>query len=177
MTFTVRKIDSIWCLSFGCAPSYPVCLLHIYLQLPQSVETESVNLCFQEKCKQCWKVGLCFFCFILSTCFCCLFEFVQFYFLLPFPLQSALPSWTPASFKQDISEEGREKPGCFDTSPCPDPSVPVSSGTGAWTAGSRLPTVQRSSGDALSWCNTKNFFKVLISLSFKHVYKPRSNWN
>ncbi|KAJ7403206.1 hypothetical protein BTVI_80323 [Pitangus sulphuratus] len=27
---------------------------------------------------------------------------------------SALPSWTPASFKQDISED-QEKPGCFDT--------------------------------------------------------------
>lgn len=53
----------------------------------------------------------------------------------------------------------------------------VSSGTGAWTVGSWLPTVQRNSGDALSRCNTKNFLKALISLSFKHVYKPRSNWN
>lgn len=53
----------------------------------------------------------------------------------------------------------------------------VSSGTGAWTVGSWPPTVERSSGDALSWCNTKKFFKVLISLSLKCVYKPRSNWN
>lgn len=53
----------------------------------------------------------------------------------------------------------------------------VPSGTGAWTVGSWLPTVERSSGDALSWCNTKKFFEVLISLSFKCLYKPRSDWN
>lgn len=47
MMFTVRKTDSVWCLSFGYAPSYPICLLCIYLRLPQSVETETVELYLQ----------------------------------------------------------------------------------------------------------------------------------
>ncbi|KAF2980085.1 hypothetical protein EK904_009521, partial [Melospiza melodia maxima] len=34
----------------------------------------------------------------------------------PLGFLSALPSWIPAAFKQNISEEDREKPGCFDTS-------------------------------------------------------------
>ena len=117
MMFTVRKIDSVRCLSFGYTPSYPICLLCIHLWLPQSVETESFELYFQRTRMQAvlegWFVLLLFF----SEHLLLLSEFVQFYFVLPFPLQSALPSWTPASFKQDISEEGREKPGCFDTSP------------------------------------------------------------
>jgi len=47
MMFTVRKTDSVWCLSLGYASSYPICLLCIYLWLPRSGETESVKLYFQ----------------------------------------------------------------------------------------------------------------------------------
>lgn len=185
MMFTVKKTDSVWCLSFGYTPSYPIVCFVLTCGSYSQLKLSLSSYIFKEvECKQCWKVVLCclcfvLFCFFLNTCFSCLFEFVQFYFVLPFPLQSAVPLWTPASFKQDISEEGRKKPRCFDTSPLLALTfhTRVSSGTGSWTVGSWLPTVDRSSGDALSWCNTKKFFKVLISLSFKCVYKPRSNWN
>lgn len=45
--FPRRKIDSVQCLSCQYAFSYPICLLCVHLWLPQSVETESVELYFQ----------------------------------------------------------------------------------------------------------------------------------
>ncbi|CAM5121843.1 unnamed protein product [Eretmochelys imbricata] len=91
--------------------------------------------------------------------------------------KSALPSWTPASFKQAISEEGQEKPECIDISPLLAQSIPA--GTGAWTVESLLAPAQKF-WNALSLCNTKKTFSllnILISLSFMRVCKPRSNWN
>lgn len=91
--------------------------------------------------------------------------------------KSALPLWTPASFKQAISEEGQEKPECFDISPLL--AQPIPAGTGAWTVESLLAPAQKF-WDALSLCNTKKTFSllnILISLSFMCVCKPRSNWN
>ncbi|EMP39562.1 Zinc finger protein DPF3 [Chelonia mydas] len=71
-----------------------------------------------------------------------------------------------ASFKQAISEEGQEKPECFDISPLL--AQPIPAGTGAWTVESLLAPAQKF-WNALSLCNTKKTFSllnVLISLSF-----------
>lgn len=130
------------------------------------------------ECKQCWKIGLCFFCFILNACFCCLFEFSFTLYCLSLCSQPCPHGLQHPSSKTFQKKAKRSQDALILLLSFPWPSrTRVSSGTGAWTVGSRLPTVERSFGDALSWCNTKKFFKVLISLSFKRVYKPRSNWN
>jgi len=180
--FTVRKIDSIWCLSFGYAPLYPFCLLCIYLWLSPSVETESVELFFQRTRMQTvlkgWVVLFLLYSehlLLLSVWVCLVLLFIAF----PSAVSSALmdSGILQARHFRRRPREARML-WYFWYFSLPWPFHPcVSSGTGAWTVGSWLPTVQRNSGDALSRCNTKNFLKALISLSFKHVYKPRSNWN
>lgn len=132
------------------------------------------------ECKQCWKVRLCcfwFFFWTLAFVVCLsLFSFTLYCLSLcsqPCPHGLQHPSSKTFQKKAERSQDALilllSLPWPFRTR--------VSSGTGAWTVGSWLSTVERSSGDALSWCNTKKFFKVLISLSFKLVYKARSNWN
>lgn len=188
MMFTVRKIDNVRCLSFGYAPSYPICLLCVYLRLPGSVETESVELYFQRTRMQTvlegWFVLLLgflwgfFWFFFLNACFCCLSLFSFTLYCLSLCSQPCPHGLQHPSSKTFQKKAERSQDALIRLLSLPWPfRTRVSSGTGAWTVGSRLPTVERSSGDALSWCNTKKFFKVLISLSFKRVYKPRSNWN
>lgn len=133
------------------------------------------------ECKQCWKFGLCcscfFFFFWIRGFFVCLslFSFTLYCLSLcsqPCPRGFQQPSSKTFQKKSERSQDALillSLPWLF--------HIRVPSGTGAWTVGSWQPTVERSSGDALSWCNTKKFFEVLISLSFKCVYKPRSDWN
>lgn len=180
MMFPIRKIDSVQCLSFGYDFSYPICLLCVHLWLPRSVEAESVELYFQGTRMQAvleiwfalflvffWALAFVVCLSLFSFTLCCLSLCSQ-----PCPRGFQQPSSKTFQKKTDRSQDALillSLPWLFRTR--------VPSGTGAWTVGSWLPTVEKSSGDALSRCNTKKFFEVLISLPFKCVYKPRSDWN
>lgn len=75
--FPIRKIDNVQCLSFPYAFSYPICLLCVHLWLPQSVETESVELYFQGTRMQAMlEVWFVLFLFFLNVLFFFLLEFV-----------------------------------------------------------------------------------------------------
>lgn len=181
MMFTVRKIDSInvFLLDMFLHILF-VCFVFTYGSHGQLILSLSSYIFKALECKQCWKVGLCcfwFFFWTLAFVVCLsLFSFTLYCLSLcsqPCPHGLQHPSSKTFQKKAERSQDALilllSLPWPFRTR--------VSSGTGAWTVGSWLSTVERSSGDALSWCNTKKFFKVLISLSFKLVYKARSNWN
>lgn len=123
MMFTVRKADSIRCLSFERAPSYPICLLCIHLWLPWSVETESVKLYFQRT-----RMLVCPASAFFSEHLLLLFVWVCLVLLcIAFP-STVSPALMDCSVLQARCFRRRPREArmlwCF-SSPCPDPSVSV----------------------------------------------------
>ena len=113
-----------------------VCFVFTYGSHSQS-KLSLLSYIFKElECKQCWKVGLCCFCFFLNTCFCCLslFSFTLYCLsLCSQPCPHGLQHPSSKTF-QKKAERSQDALILLLSLPCPF-RTHVSSGTGAWTVG------------------------------------------